>query len=167
MGGVAGGGVGVWSVEVTNEVAVAGLEITRGNVGVVPGVGIVGRRIQLKRPERPNEFVGVEVGCVFVGGFVGVAGVFVGAAGVFVGVVGVFVGVEVGRVFVGVVGFEVAAGGGLVGVHQAVVDRRARPSSGSTEIDAFRLDRRWLCCLSGFIFFSSLCDRKQLNVHIY
>jgi hypothetical protein len=49
----------------------------------------------------------------------------------------VFVGVFT---FVGV-GVEVWTGVGIAGDHQAV-ERRALPSSGSTVIDAFLLDRR-------------------------
>jgi hypothetical protein len=55
------------------------------------------------------------------------------------------------------------------------MDRRARPSSGSTEIDAFLLDRRavarqWRCARCNFIFCSSFRslgqDAKQSKVLI-
>jgi hypothetical protein len=116
---------------------------------------LVGRRIQLMFDCSPNEAAGL------VGVVLGVGVVAVGVvAGEFIGVlVGVFMGIFVGVELVGVelvgaglvgVGFMVA--GGLGGVHHEPIDidRRARPSSGSTEIDAFLLNRRavarrWLC----------------------
>jgi hypothetical protein len=106
---------------------------------VVPLVELVGRRIQLKLGGSTNEFAGR-------------VGVVVGVGVVAVGVVtGEFAGVFVGEcVGVELVGVGVMFGGGLDGgVHQTV-DRRARPSSGSTEIDACLLNRRavtrrWLC----------------------
>jgi len=103
-------------------------------------------------PRNVNEPVGVEVAPVFVGVFVGV---FAGVVGVFAGVVGMVV---VGGILVGIVGIEVMTGGGFIGADMVPIDRRARPSSGSTEIDAFLLGRRpvarrWLCSWCGFIVF--------------
>ena len=40
------------------------------------------------------------------------------------------------------VDIEVMTGGGFIGADMVAIDRRARPSSDSTEIDAFFLDRR-------------------------
>jgi hypothetical protein len=139
MGEPAGAGVGIQYC--AHSCVVDALDSWPGPV-LVPLVELVGRRIQLKLELSANELAG-RVGVVVAGGVV--TGVF---AGVFVGVcVGVFVGEFVGVELVGV-GFMVA--GGLAGGAHQPVDRRARPSSGSTEIDACLLNRRavtrwWLC----------------------
>ncbi len=89
--------------------------------------------IELMFPRNVNELVGIEIACVIVCAVGVVWGVVAGAVGVVAGVVGILV------VFVGI---EVMAGGEFIGADIMPIDRRARPSSFSTEIDAFLLDRR-------------------------
>jgi hypothetical protein len=120
-----------------------------GNADITLGLVIVGRRIELMFPRSVNEIVGIEVVGVFVG-CIGGDGVFAGVVGILVGVVGILVGV---------VGIGVMTGGGFIGGDIMPIDRRARPSSGSSEIDAFLLVRRHvaprcLCSWCGFIVFS-------------
>jgi len=118
-----------------------------GDVGTTFGFGIVGRRNERMFPRNVNELSGVEVDVACVG----VVGVVAGVVGMVVGVVGMVVGI---------VGIEVMTGGGFIGADMVAIDRRARPSSGSTEIDALLLvrrpaARRWLCSWCGFIGFFS------------
>jgi hypothetical protein len=112
-------------------------------------------------PGSVNEPVEMELVGLCVGGGLlavgGGVGMFVGVVGILVGIVGMFVGVV--GILVGIVGIGVMTGGGFIGGDIMPIDRRARPSSGSTEIDAFLLDLRpvarpWLCSWSGFIVFS-------------
>jgi hypothetical protein len=133
-----------------------------GNVDIVLGLGIVGRRIQLSFWPNPNEAVWVEADVVLgvtVTTVVGVAGA-VGVADA-VGAAGILVGIGAGAgMLVGIVGIDVMTGDGFIGGDIQLIDRRARPSSGSTQIDAFLRDRRpvarrLLCCSRGFIVLSS------------
>jgi hypothetical protein len=115
------------------------------------------------------EIVGVVVVVVFAGGVVvvvGIVGVFAVGVGVVVGMFAVGIGVVVGIVgmvvgiLVGIVGIDVKIGDGLLIGVDMPIDRRARPSSGSTDSDAFLLDlrrgsRRFLCSWYGFIGFFS------------
>jgi len=96
--------------------------------------------IELMFPRNVNEAVGIEIAGVIVGAAGVVWGVVAGAVGVVAGVVGMVV-VIIG-ILVVIVGIEVMAGGEFIGADIMPIDRRARPSSGSTEIDAFLLDRR-------------------------
>ena len=123
-----------------------------GNGEVAIGCVIVGRRIEALLDERVNDAFGIEIVVVVVvvavgvvvGVVVGIVGMVVGVVGMVVGVVGMVVGIVgmvVGMV-VGIVGIDVKIGDGLPVGGDMPIDRRARPSSGSTEIDAFLLDRR-------------------------
>jgi hypothetical protein len=165
-------GKAAWVTVATNCIGVAGPPTTCGKIEIVPGPEIVGRTTPLIPPANPNEAVGrftVVVG-VLVGVLVGVGeGVGIGIVGAGVGVVGVGVGIVgmgvmtgVGIVGmgvmtgVGIVGMGVMTDGGIIGPPPGPIDRRARPSSGSTEIDALLLDRRpvagrRLCSGCGFI----------------
>jgi hypothetical protein len=137
--------VGIWFLELTTTVGIVGPEIMCGN-GIMPGVDFVGPRIEPMFPRATKGLVSVEVGCPPIGVLVRIVGVLVGIVGMFVGIVGI--------------GIEVMSAGGFIIDPPEPIDRRARPSSGSTEIDAFLLDRRrvarrWLCSLCGFIVFFS------------
>jgi hypothetical protein len=122
------------------------------NGEVAIGCVIVGRRIEALLDERVNDAFGIEIVIAVVVVVVVVAvgvvvGVVVGIVGMVVGIVGMVVGIVVGIVgmvvgiLVGIVG-DVMTGDGLPIIGDMPIDRRARPSSGSTEIDAFLLDRR-------------------------
>jgi hypothetical protein len=138
-------------VDVTLGGGIIGLEISCGDVGIgiTLGFDIVGRKNELMFSRSVNKLVGFEgVGVLAgaVGALAGVGGVFVvGGVGILVGIVGVvigIVGVVVGIVgiLVGIVGIAVTTDGGFIGGDIMPIDRRARPSSGSTEIDAFLRD---------------------------
>lgn len=99
------------------------------NIGIALGGVIVGRRIKLMFPDSVSEAPGFEV----VVPFVVLAGMLVGVVGMPVGVVGMLVVI---------VGIGAMTAGGLIISDIVPIDRRARPSSGSTEIDAFLLERR-------------------------
>jgi len=142
--------VDIWFVELTTKLGIVGPEIMCGNAGIVPGVDFVGPRIEPMFPRATKGLVSVEVGCPPIGVLVRIVGVLVGIVGMFVGIVGMFVGI----------GIELMSCGGFIIDPMEPIDRRARPSSGSTEIDAFLLDRRlvarrWLCSLCAFILFFS------------
>jgi hypothetical protein len=113
---------------------------------------IVGRRIEAWLDERVNDAFGIEIVVVVVvvgevavgvvvGVVVGIVGMVVGIVGMVVGMVVGIVGIIVGIVVV-IVGIDVKIGDGLPVGGEMPIDRRARPSSGSTESDAFLLDRR-------------------------
>jgi hypothetical protein len=170
VGEAAADGVGIWVI-VASGVGVVDIELTLMLIGLTNGVEAVGSRTCIKFAPRANVlvvglfagvvvtdtivvvvFVGVLVGVMFVGVFVGV--MFVG---VFIIVfVGVFIIVFI-VVFV-IVTAGVNIGIGPVGVTGDIgpIERRALPSSSSTAIDAFLLDRsrvsrRRLCSWCGFI----------------
>jgi hypothetical protein len=132
------------------------------NGEVAIGCVIVGRRIEALLDERVNDAFGIEIVVVvvvvgvvavgvvvgvvvgIVGVVVGIVGMVVGIVGMVVGIVGIIVGIVgiiVGMVVV-IVGVDVKIGDGLPVGGEMPIDRRARPSSGSTEIDAFLLDLR-------------------------
>ncbi len=150
VGAAAAGGVwvGIWFVGVPIGFVAVGVEMTCGNVGIALGFVIVGCSIELMFPGSVNDRFGLgPVGAIVR---VIVVVVLVGAVGILVGIVGILVGI---------VGIVVMPGDGFIGAGIMPIDRRARPSSGSTEIDMFLLDRRrvtrrWLCSWCGFIFFS-------------
>ena len=145
-------------------VGIVGVEIMCGNFGIAIDFGIVGRRNERKFSRNANEafwvacagVVGVVAGVVGV--VAGVVGVVAGVVGMLVGIVGIMVGMLVGIVgiMVGIVGIGVMTGVGFIGADMVPIDRRARPSSGSTESDALLLVRRraarwWICSWYGFI----------------
>ncbi len=96
----------------------------------------------------------VDVFAAVVDVFAAVVDVFAVVVDVFAAVVDVFVVVGV-LVTVVVTGVQAQCGVGFIGADDAPTDRRARPSSDSTEIDAFLLCRRWFCSWCGFIGFFS------------
>ncbi len=142
------------------------MDITRGDVGITLGFGIFGLSNERMFPRNVNVCSGADGAGAGVGAGVGavvagVVGVVVGAGGVVVGGVGI-VGMVVGIVgmMVGIVGIEVMTGDGFIGADMPGIDRRARPSSCSTEIDALLLvrrpaARRSFCSWCGFIGFFS------------
>jgi hypothetical protein len=134
-----GTGAGIWFVDVTTGVGIVGLEIKRGNVEITVGFDIVGRKIELSLTPSVNEAIPLDVTPfgVLVIAVVGAVGILVGIP---VGIVGILAGID--GMLVGIIGIGLMTGGGFISGDMPPIDRSARPSSCSTEIDAFRRDRR-------------------------
>ncbi len=161
---------------------VARAKVMCGEFGITIDFGIVGLRNVRKFARNENEAVwagvagadGVGVVAGVVGVVAGALGMLVDAVGMLVGIVGMLVGMLVGMVvgmvvgvvgmmvgiMNGIVGIGVMTGGGFIGADMVLIDRRARPSSGSTESDAILLVLRpaarwWFCSWYAFIGFFS------------
>jgi hypothetical protein len=148
----------MWLVVVTIEVGIIGLATMCGK-GITSRGDFVGSRIRSKFGRNENDADPLEPVELVVTVVVEVAGVWVGVlVGILVGVVaGILVGmVGILGILGGIIGMEVMTEDGFIVGDIGPIDRRARPSSCSSENDAFLLDRRpaegrWLCSSCGFI----------------
>jgi hypothetical protein len=145
---------GNWFVTATLGLDVIGAIVTPGNAVITIGADFVGSRIErLFAPNvndaDPPELVPFPVTVVVV-----ITGVLVGLVGIGI----VDVGVLVGIVGIGddITGIGLMTGAGIIAGDMPPIDRRARPSSCSTEIDTSVFDRRpfaprRLCSSCGFM----------------
>jgi hypothetical protein len=62
VGEVAGDGIAIWFVAITNEVGVVGIEIRRGNVENIPRADFVDPTVKLMLTRSTKGFPSVEVG---------------------------------------------------------------------------------------------------------